>query len=424
MQQREFSLCCGTKEYFIQVPEGGAFQYATLPPVECPENPIAAIQDALDSPIGAPRIESLVRPGQKVCIICDDNTRPTPVDQILKALLPRLARAGVDRNDISIVLALGSHRPMTEEEILNKLGAEVVSRYRVLNSEFENSDSLVQVGTSELGTPIRVFKPIMESDIRIGIGSVVPHGCMGWSGGAKILYPGVTAADIVSEFHVMQGVRKEFLVGMVESPTRLAVEKWTKSIGLHYIINTVLDKKLRLYRVAAGHYIQAHRKAVEYAQQVYGIHLTRQPDVILTSAYPIYIDFWQCGKAVYAPVKVIKPGGELLVLASCQEGVGPHPNMLPYMGLEDGPEQLARRLQNGEVGEDTLTMAVGVSMGRAVRHCHTTWISDGLTAEDCHVGHMSHTPESQLQQALEQALAQFAHPFLLIIPEGGEAVLI
>lgn len=422
MENRRVSLRCGAKQYSVTVPAGVRFQYAALNPVENVPDPASVVRAALDHPVGAPRIEELVKPGQKICIISDDNTRMTPVSLILKELLPRIEGAGVRREDIFIVMALGSHRYMTQEEIAAKLGPEVLARYRVMNSEFENPEMLVQVGSSELGTPIRVFKPAMEADVRIGIGNVVPHGCMGWSGGAKILYPGITSADIVSEFHVMQGLRDEILLGMVESPIRLAVEAWTKNIGLHYIINTVLDEELRLYRAVAGHYIQAQRKAVSYAREVCGVRVRQQPDVVLASSYPIQLDFWQCSKAAYGPAMVIREGGELLLLADCSEGVGPHSKMLTYMGLENGKEVLMRRVQSGETGEDILAMAVGVSMGRIVRHCRFTLVSDGLTPAQCAEGLMHHSPEAALQQALEQALAKFEDPFLLIIPEGGEAV--
>ena len=420
--EKTFSLRCGDKSYSVQVPEHVRFQYATLNHTEKVTDPAARIREALDDPVGAPRIEELVRPGQKICIISDDNTRMTPVPAILKELLPRIEGAGIPREDIFIVIALGSHRAMTEEEIVAKLGRDIVDNYRVLNSEFENPDMLTQVGSSQLGTPIRVFKPAMEADVRIGIGNIVPHGCMGWSGGAKILYPGITSADIVSEFHVMQGLRDEILLGMVESPTRLAVEEWTKNIGLHYIINTVLDEDMDLYRVVAGHYVQAHRKAVSYAQTVCGVPVDRQPDVILTSAYPIAFDFWQCGKAAYGPARVIREGGELLLLAACSEGVGPHPQMLDYMALENGKEELERRVKAGNTGEDLLTMAVGVSMGRVARHANMTLITDGLTDEECRRGIMGHAPEAQLQQALDRALAKFDDPFLLILSEGGEII--
>lgn len=422
MEDRTIFLRCGTDRYSVSVPEGVRFQYARLSPGRRTADPAAAVRAALDRPVGAPPIEQVVRPGQKVCIISDDNTRMTPVSLILQELLPRVEGAGIRREDIFIVMALGSHRYMTREEMISKLGQDIFDRYRVYNSEFENPDRLVQVGSSELGTPIRVFAPAMEADVRIGIGSVAPHGCMGWSGGAKILYPGITAADIVSQFHVMQGLREEILLGMVEAPTRLAVEKWTEQIGLHYIVNTVLDENMELYAVTAGHYIQAQRKAVSFAREIYGIALSQRPDVVLSSAYPIYMDFWQCGKAAYGPASVLPQGGDLLLLAACSEGVGPHPKILDYMGMDQGQKELEMRVQAGQTGEDLLTMAVGVSMGRIARQCRMTLISDGMTPAQCARAGMRHCAQARLQQALEETLARWSDPFLLIISEGGEAV--
>ncbi|WP_312159457.1 nickel-dependent lactate racemase [Oscillibacter sp.] len=422
MKEREVTLRCGENRYTVKIPDHIRFQYARLNSAEQTADPQVLIQEAFNHPAGAPRIEDMVQPGQKICIISDDNTRLTPVALILKELLPRLEGAGVRREDIFIIMALGSHRPMTAEEMTAKLGRDVCQNYRVFNSEFENPALLTQVGVSALGTPIRVFKAAMEADFRIGIGSVVPHGCMGWSGGAKILYPGITSADIVSEFHVMQGLRDEILLGMVECPVRLAVEEWTQNIGLHYIINTVLGENAAVYSVSAGHYIQAHRKAVSSAQKLYGVSVGQRPDVVLSSAYPIHMDFWQCGKATYGPTSVLRTGGEFLLLAECKEGVGPHSQMLDYMAMENGKDALQKRIKSGDTGEDLLAMAVGVSMGRVVRHAHVTLVSDGLTAEQCERGRMAHRPQAALQQALEQALAKFEDPFLLVIPEGGEAI--
>ncbi|MDR1778998.1 MAG: nickel-dependent lactate racemase [Clostridiales Family XIII bacterium] len=419
---RTFSLQCGARSHTVTVPDGVRFLYAPMNKVPVPVDASAEIRAALDAPVGSPRIEELVRPGQKVCIISDDNTRFTPVNLILRELLPRIEGAGVRHEDILIVMALGSHRYMTEAEMREKVGAEIYENYRVMNSEFADPAQLTEVGLSELGTPIRVFKPAMEADVRIGLGTVMPHGCMGFSGGAKILYPGITAADIVSEFHIIQGLTEEILLGMVEAPTRLAVEAWTKNIGLHFIVNVALDEGQRLYRAAAGDYIAAQRRVVGYAQELCGIPLPEAPDVVLTAAHPIYLDFWQCGKAIYAPAKVIKPGGEILVLAACEEGVGPHPDVLRYISMEDGPEALAARVAAGERGEDMLAMAVGVGNGRIARRNRITYISDGLTAAQMAQAGLGHSHEAALQQTLEETLSRFKDPFLLILPEGAEAI--
>ena len=420
--KRKLMLRCGEKQLAVTVPEGVRFQYAQLNPVQKCTDAAEVIRAALDEPVGAERIEQLVKPGQKICIISDDNTRKTPARLILKELLPRLESAGIRREDILIVMALGSHRPMTKEEMVEKVGVDVFNRYRVCNSEFEDPEKLVQVGFSELGTPIRVFKPAMEADIRIGIGTVVPHGCMGWSGGAKILYPGITSADIVSEFHVMQGLYEEILIGMDECPVRLAVEEWTQKIGLHYIINTILDDKLELYKAVSGDYVKAHRRAVSYAKEICAVSVQEQPDVVLTASYPISLDYWQCSKAIYGPGRIIKEGGELLVLAACTEGIGPHDQLMEYLTIPDGAEALRKKVANGDTGEDLLAMAVGISSGKVARRCHQTVISDGMDPAVCAVGNIACRAEADLQTTLEEALARFDDPFLLIIPEGGEAL--
>jgi nickel-dependent lactate racemase len=168
----------------------------------CYKHKILQGYDNLISPLGKTTreqaiaslpIEKIVKKGQRICIITDDNTRHTPVKKILKELLPRLEKSGINKNQILIVMALGSHRKMTSEEIIEKVGKNVFDTYRVINSEFHDKSLMVEIGQSQIGTPIRVLKEIMEADIRIGIGSIAPHGCMGWSGAAADFFPYKTA---------------------------------------------------------------------------------------------------------------------------------------------------------------------------------------------------------------------------------------
>jgi nickel-dependent lactate racemase len=377
---------------------------------------------AMDNPIGSPRIEQIVRSGHKICVICDDITRATPTPDILGVLLPKLQEAGVPKSDILIVIALGSHRKMTPEEIVQKVGREVFANYRVINSEFRDGDKLVQVGYSSLGTPIMVLKEAMEADIRIGIGTIAPHGCMGWSGGAKILYPGITSENIVSEFHVMQGLEEGIMLGMEECPVRLAVEKWAQQIELHFIINCVLTADMKLYRVVAGHFVKAHRAGIRHAREVCCVVIEEKPDVVLTASNPLDADFWQCGKALYGAANIAEKGGTLLLLAPCYEGIGPHERVIEYTGIADGTEKLKKRLASGNMDEDLLAMAVGVSMGKINAMFHVGVISDGLSREQMEIGGYNWYPEKELQNALLLALSQYADPRLLVMPAGGETV--
>lgn len=422
MTKKQVILTCGANKYELKIPEGACVQIAEPKKVQKAEYVKRMIREALDSPIGSLPIENIIKPGQKICIITDDITRLTPVKEILSELLSRLGNAGIAKEDIIIVIALGSHRKMTCEEMIKKVGDEVYASYKVVNSEFLDQSKLVEVGKSQMGTPIRVLKDAMEADIRIGIGNIVPHGCMGWSGGAKILYPGITSEEIVSEFHVMQGLADDILFGSENCHIRLAVEKWTEQIGLHFIINTVLTEDLELYRVVAGHYVKAHRAGVVYGKEVFGAVINGRPDIVVVSSYPLYADFWQCTKALYGSGNVIAKGGTILLISPCTEGIGPHKNVCGYIQLTDDKEVLIRKIKNGETGEELLTMAVGVSMGKINKYCRIAIISDGVTKEEVAEGGYDWYSEKDLQKAFDEAMKRYDNPKVLIIPIGGDTV--
>lgn len=422
MNKGTIELKSGNSVLNICLPQNLQYQVLEIAETKSNKSKDDIIRDAIDNPIGSEKIEKILKPGQKVCIISDDNTRFTPVKEILSELLPRIESAGILREDIFIVFALGSHRYMTEAEMIEKVGSDVFKKYQVFNSEFMNPKMQVTVGESQFGTPIRVHKKAMEADIRIGIGNVVPHGCMGFSGGAKILYPGITSEDIVSEFHAMQATCDEILYGNMEAPTRIAVENWTKMIGLDFIINTVLDRENELFFAVSGDYILAQREAAKKALEMYGAKIKKRPDIIITSSFPLYLDFWQCGKAAYGPASVIKEGGEIFLFCECREGVGPHKKILEYMGLESGKEEILKRISNHEMGEDMLAMAVGVSMGKIASSCSLTLVTNGLSDEECREGKMGHLPIETFDNNLKAILEEYEDPFVLIIKEGSEII--
>lgn len=415
-------LNCSDKLCELKFLENLDVQIAEPKKVQKAENINRMIREALDNPIESDPVEKIVKHGQKVCIITDDNTRHTPVREILNELLPRLEGAGIAKKDILIIMALGSHRKMTCDEMIKKVGKHVFENYKIVNSEFQDKSMLVEVGKSQMGTPIRVLKDAMKADIRIGIGSIAPHGCMGWSGGAKILYPGITSEDIVSEFHVMQGLNDDILYGVENCNIRLEVEKWTEHIGLNFIINTILTGSLELYRAVAGHYVKAHRVGVNFGKDVCGALVKGRPDIVVVSSYPLATDFWQCTKALYSGGKIIKQGGTLLLLAPCLEGIGPHKNVCEYMSAAYGKEALQKKIEMKETGEELLTAAVGVSIGKINKYCRIGLITDGVAKEEAAKGGFDLYSENDLQDAFNEALKLYDNPKVLIIPAGGETV--
>ena len=410
------------KNYPLRIPDNGRVMVASTPEFHDLPDQKDLVREALDNPIGTSRIEEMVKPGNKICIISDDVTRPTPVYLVLEELLPRLLNAGIEKKDICFVMALGSHRRMTREEMAIKLGQNIVDEYTVFNSEFSDPELLVEVGTSQMGTPIRVFKPAMEADFRIAIGNIIPHGCMGWSGGAKILYPGITSEDIVSEFHVMQGFQDGIVYGMDNCPVRLAVEEWTKNIGLHFIINTSLTGEFKIYKVVAGDYVQAHRTGVENSKKTLGVPIKCRPNIVVTSSYPTDQDMWQCTKGIYGGGRVISEGGTIIVLAPCVEGVGPHKTFPTNLGLLNGVPILQARIDAKETGEDLLSMAVGVSTAKLHKYCTVHWLTNGCSEEEVKPSKFIWHREDDIQAVFDQVYAQYEDPDVLIIPIGGETL--
>jgi nickel-dependent lactate racemase len=338
----------GGRQMSIALPDGIPVRLLRPAPVEPHPDPEAAVRKALDHPIGSPLLEEMARPGQRVALIVDDITRPTPVALVLPEVLRRLSRAGVRSTDVTIVIALGSHRPMLPEEIARHLG-KAAAGYRVVQSDAYDEAQFENLGFSQLGIPVQIHRTVLESDLRVAIGNIVPHSDAGWGGGAKIVFPGVAGLRSIAALHLRGGEGPPTAFGSDITPVRMDIEALVAEIGLHFIVNTVLTGQGQLYRVVAGHFLAAHRRGVGYAKEVFGIAIPEAMEAALINAYPAELDFWQASKALFAGVRIVRPGGRMLLVAPCPEGFGPHPMFGHYLGLPSAT--LAALVERGEAEE-------------------------------------------------------------------------
>lgn len=329
-----------------------------------------AIQEAFDSPVGSPRLEELPRSlgrcePHRACIICEDLTRYSPTSQILPYVLDRLNAAGIPDSDIIIVMALGTHRPMTEAEIDTKLGPETHRRVAVFNSEFRNKERLVQVGTFG-DYPLWLDRRVAESSFRVGVGSIVPNPVSGWSGGAKIVIPGVTGEETVNGFHLSSHEFRSNMFGQEMTASRKLMEDLVREIGLHFVVNTVYTPDNEIYSVHCGDFVLAQRAAVRRAKEVYGAPAHRKSQLVISNAYPADTDLWQAGKGFHSGDVVCADGGEVAILAACPEGVGPHKSlpMLYQWALRDRPG-LLRAVKAGEI-EDAIAASSALMRTRTI----------------------------------------------------------
>lgn len=394
-------------------------------PILSVPDPAAEIARAIDEPIGAPPLADIVGGGKSVAIIVDDGSRPTPVPLILPILIGKLEDAGVKTQDIRIVAALGSHRYMTPAELADRVGSRIYARYPVMNSEFRDPAGLVDVGLTADGVRILAAKCVMDTDIRIGVGNLAPHPVMGWGGGGKILYPGVAGEQTVAYFHLKAALIDDNLFGRGTTLIREMMEGWVDSIGLDFIINTVLTPDLRLAKAVAGHYLAAHRAGVEAGKSILGCRVTEKADVIVVGSHPADQDFWQSPKAMYAAEPALKGrhGGTIILVSPNYEGIGPHAEYPACMGRDDG-DSLVRACIRGEpVPGDPLAIAVGNSMSKLRRRRKLVVVSDGVTAEQMAACGCLHYPRARLQQAVDDAAAAYAHCRIAALSNGGDSFL-
>lgn len=408
----------------FEIPDKNYYGMLEPAPVMPSADPVREIENAIDCPIGCSSLKDIVKFDRRVNIICDDISRPTPVHLILPVLIRRLKEIGVSDGNIKIVMALGSHRYMTEDEMRQRVGDNIYKKYRVVNSEFKKEENLIDLGTTPDGVEIYASKEAMDCEIRIGIGNIVPHPVMGWSGGGKILFPGVTGEKTVVQFHMKGGMANFNMFGMEDCPIRLCMEDWVDTVGLHFIINTVLTPKLGIYKVVAGHYVYAQRQGVKYAKIALGCKIEKKVDIVVSSSFPSDLDFWQSPKGLYSAEHALKDKtGTIILVSPNYEGVGPHREYLKFFGM-DNPEVELCRLYHGEHFEgDPLALAAGTGMSKMRQRLNIVMVTDGITKEETDLCKIKHYSFNLLQQAIDDAMAKYENPSVAVVNHGGETFI-
>ncbi|OGO09051.1 MAG: hypothetical protein A2Y61_07200 [Chloroflexi bacterium RBG_13_60_13] len=289
----------------------------------------AAIQQALAKPLGSPPLRALARHGQRACIVFTDATRACPDHALVPALLRELELAGVRDKDITLLCALGMHRPSTAEEKRRKLGADVAARYRVIDHEPQNPAVLVDLGRMPGGAPVVLHQAAVEADLLIATGIVEPHQYAGYSGGAKTVAVGAAGEELIAFTHGPAFVdHPATRLGRIEgNPFHQTVQEAGRRAGLRFILNVVVNDTHHVLRVAAGEPQAAFNDLVAFARTVFEVAIPHAFDIVVGGVgYPKDANLYQASRAAsflfFAPTPVVKPGGTLIIPARCQEGAG------------------------------------------------------------------------------------------------------
>ncbi len=360
----------------------------------------AAIAAALDQPIGQPPLADWVKPDDRVLIVSDDNTRLTPTDRMLPPLLDRLNAAGVPDRRIACIMALGTHRYMTAEELTAKAGLESAQRIRIFNHEWREPENLVDLGRSAAGTPLQVNRAVVEADVVIGLGAIVPHHIPGYSGSSKIIQPGVCGPKTTAETHMLscEGGGDSFL-GIEDNPVRRDMDDMAGRVGMRAIFNVVMDSEGRVTALFFGEMRAAFQKGIAAARAIYGVPYRETPDIVVANSCPCDLDFWQSHKSQYPAQRMVRPGGTIIVCTPAPEGVSPvHTDLLDYTAWPSAKIKAAYRegrLKNG------VAAALAVAWALVREKASVITFSPGIPAE--HKAKLGHTHAPSIEWALAEA---------------------
>lgn len=384
-----------------------------------PQAPLTVLLErALAEPCGTPPLKSMLgasRPSRAVIVI-DDNTRPTPCAELLPPVLKTFNDCGIPDESVKIIIAPGTHRPMTEEELIKKTGSSVFKRLEVINPDYESLGALAYYGFSESGIPIWINRIYAGADFKMALGTVMPHGAVGFSGGAKIIYPGIAGRETVEFFHRKANSDERNTPGKAETPIRLEIESMVRRVGLDFIIQSVQGADGRPFSIFAGDFVEAHRKAAGDALKMSGIELPGRVKILIAGACPSDGDFWQAAKCIFNCQGAVEDGGWLIVAARCMEGIPvEHALFDDYVGTDPG--ELAGKLERAG-GVDAVTAAPAVCLGRFRKRINIGIVSEGLTEKQ--VRTMKFAFFKTMDEAIKASMDSTGADRATVVPRGGE----
>lgn len=372
------------------------------------------VRAALAEPIGRPRLASLVSPGQQVVVVTADITRPCPSDRLLPAVLDELNGAGIPDRDITVVFGLGTHRPHTAAEQESLAGPAVFRRVRCIDSD---PDDVERVGVTRRGTPVDIFRPVRRADVRVLVGVIEYHYFAGYSGGLKALIPGVCTEATIQANH-RRMTEPGAVTGRLDgNPVRDDIEEAGALVGADFIVNVVLDEGKRIVRAVAGDPILAHRAGCAALDAFGRATVDRPADVVVIGAggSPKDLNLYQAQKALDNGRHIVRPGGVLLLVAECPEGLGHH-TFEEWMRDPGGLDGILARIRREFVIGGHKAAAVAMAMKQAA-----VYLVSSLPQELARSLHF--VPFTDLGAAMAAALGAVGpDPFVAILPEGGSVL--
>ena len=396
-------------------------QKKKMPLVSDPE---AAVKNAFSLPVGCKTLTGEAAGCQSVCILVCDITRPVPNSIVLPTLVRELIRSGIKPDSITLLVATGLHRPNEGDELAELIGNDrVLKTLRTVNHFARNEADHLYLGTTPRGTPVKVDKRFLESDLRLVIGLVEPHFMAGYSGGRKVIIPGIAHEETIRVLHSTRMLENEQVTNcrLEGNPLHEELLQAIRMTGKTLAVNTVIDEDRNLSFVNFGFIEESHSDAVAFARPFFEIPVNRKFKTILTSAsgYPLDKTYYQTVKGMLGVTDILEPGGDVFIVSECEEG----------LGSKEFAQSQARFVQ---LGKDAFLAETGrktyadvdewetVMQIKAMKTGNIHLFSEGLSKEEKALTGVKVI--KSLPDAVIQCVAGKEDKHIAVIPEGPYAI--
>ena len=402
----QLTLDYGRTGLVVDLPEDRIVGPLDIRPAAPLPDPEAALAHALAHPVGTPSLAEVARGRRNACILICDVTRPVPNRLLLPPLLQTLEAQGIARQDILILVATGLHRPNEGAELEEMVGPEILADYRIENHHGKRLEEHDYLGETPRGVPVHVDRRYVRADVKITTGLIEPHLMAGFSGGRKVICPGIAALETVKVWHgprFLEHPRAD--CGILEgNPVHEENTCIARMAGCDFIVNVCLDGQRRPTWIGAGHMEKAWQEGVRFVESVVKVGLAEPVDVVVTSGagYPLDTTWYQAIKGLTGALPIVKQGGTIVLAASLSQGLG---SAEFQQVMADNPDLDA--FKQRILGRDYFVMDQWQleELAKVVQRCRVKVISDGISPETlrrCFV-----QPAPTVEQAVADCLAEY-----------------
>ena len=409
----------------VRIPDGCEATVIRKRPLPVIGDPARAVERAFAEPVGAPPLASLARGRRSACILICDVTRPVPNHLFIGPMIRTLVDSGIPARNVTVLVATGLHRPNRGEELAELVGDRwVLDTVRVENHFARDAAAHVDLGaTAARGTPVKLDRRFVEAELRIATGLVEPHFMAGWSGGRKVVAPGVAHEDTIRTFHNARFMEDPAAVqcNLDGNPLHEEQVEILGMLGAVHAVNTVIDEQRRLCFVNFGEIVESHLDAVRFARDSCVAPVGRKFRTVVTSAagHPLDRTYYQTVKGMVAPIDVLAPDANLIVASDCSEGLGsPQYREAQRRLVANGPDGFLASILGkplADVDEWQTEMQL-----KAMRLAGIHLYSEGLPAEDRALTGVNVV--DSIEDAIARSVESSGDPAIAVIPEGPYVV--